>query len=48
MLPSQYLDLDDYEKAFVIASIKIKGENDKRAQDDAKKGKKSSPKKKGR
>jgi hypothetical protein len=32
MLPSQYLSLDKEEKAFVIASIQIKLENDKKKQ----------------
>lgn len=30
MLPSEYLALDRYEKAFIIASIKVKMEDDKK------------------
>ena len=42
MLPSQYLALPKEEKAFLIASIKIKMENDKKEADKikARKGKK--------
>jgi hypothetical protein len=29
MLPNQYLKLNRYEKAFIIAAINIKTENDK-------------------
>jgi hypothetical protein len=37
MLPSQYLNLDRCEKAFVIASIQIKTENEKKQADKMKK-----------
>lgn len=37
MLPSQYMKLDRLEKAFVIASIQIKTENDKKKANEAKK-----------
>ena len=41
MLPSQFTSLDDNEKAFIIASIKVKIEDEKKEQDKAKrKGKK--------
>jgi hypothetical protein len=33
MLPSQFIALDDNEKAFIIASIKIKIEDEKKEQD---------------
>jgi hypothetical protein len=36
MLPSQYLSLDRNEKAFVIASIQIKTENEKKQADKMK------------
>jgi hypothetical protein len=36
MLPSQFLELDRRERAFVIASIDIKVENDKKEADKAK------------
>jgi hypothetical protein len=40
-LPSQFLALDRREKAFVVASIQIKMENDKKeAKEAARKGKK--------
>ncbi len=32
MLPSQYMNLDDEEKAFVIAAIQVKIESDKKKQ----------------
>lgn len=32
MLPSQYMNLDEEEKAFVIAAIQIKIENDRKKQ----------------
>jgi hypothetical protein len=37
MLPSQYSSLDRHEKAFVIASIQIKIENEKKQADKMKK-----------
>ena len=40
MLPSQFVGLEDNEKAFVIASIKLKIEEDKKQQSKMKKGKK--------
>lgn len=36
MMPSQYLSLDRYEKAFVIASIQIKIKNEKDEADKMK------------
>jgi hypothetical protein len=43
-LPSYFLELDEQEKAFVVASIKVKMENDKKREKEmerkAKKGKK--------
>lgn len=36
MLPSQYLSLDQREKAFIVASIQIKIDNDKKAAAKAK------------
>jgi hypothetical protein len=36
MLPSQFLDLDRRERAFVIASIDIRVEKDKKAAEQAK------------
>ena len=39
--PSEFLEMDDYEKAFVIASIQIKCEEDaKQAKEIEKQGKK--------
>ena len=42
-MPSQFLAMDEAEKAFVIAAIDIKAENDKRKEKEikrnAKKGK---------
>lgn len=35
MLPSVFISLDDNEKAFVIASIKVKIEDEKKEQDKA-------------
>lgn len=35
-MPSEYAALDSQEKAFVIAAIQIKAENDRKAQRDAK------------
>jgi hypothetical protein len=40
MLPSVFVDLEINEKAFVIASIKLKIEEDKKQQAKLKKGKK--------
>ena len=37
MLPSQYLALDRREKAFIIASINLKREAEKKEQDKMKK-----------
>jgi hypothetical protein len=37
MLPSQYLNLDRYEKAFIIGAIQIKTENEKKQADKMKK-----------
>lgn len=37
MLPSQYIKLDRCEKAFIIAAIQIKTENDKNKAKNAKK-----------
>lgn len=37
MLPNEYLALDRYEKAFVIASIQVKTEKDKKEADKLKK-----------
>lgn len=37
MLPSQYLNLDEEEKAFVIAAIQIKIDNDKKKQKELEK-----------
>ncbi len=37
MLPSQFLELEENEKAFVIASIKLKLEADKKAKKEAEK-----------
>lgn len=37
ILPSQYLALDRYERAFVIASIQVKIESDKKQEKEAKK-----------
>jgi hypothetical protein len=34
MLPSQFLSLDKYEKAFIVAAIEIKVEEDKKKQKD--------------
>lgn len=34
MLPSQYMNLDQEEKAFVIAAIQIKIESDKKRQNE--------------
>jgi len=34
ILPSQYLELDDNEKAFIIASIEIRNEAEKKKQKD--------------
>jgi len=34
--PHEYLDLPDKEKAFVIASIQIKAEDDKKQEDKMK------------
>lgn len=39
MLPSTFCELDSYEKAFVIASIDIKIENDKKESKKIKKKK---------
>ncbi len=33
MLPSQYVGLDEYEKAFVIASIQVKIEGEKKQRE---------------
>ena len=41
MLPSQYLALDRYEKAFIVAAVRIKQENDEK---EAKKIKKANKK----
>lgn len=38
MLPSQFLNLDRYEKAFVIASIDVRVEREKREADSIKSG----------
>jgi hypothetical protein len=40
MLPSQFVNLDPYEKAFIIASIDIKAENDKKERKKAQSKKK--------
>jgi hypothetical protein len=32
ILPSVFLELDEQEKAFVVASIKVKMENDKKKE----------------
>ncbi len=37
ILPSQFLEFDDNEKAFLIASLKIKTENEKKAMAKSKK-----------
>lgn len=42
MLPSQYLALDRYEKAFVIASIQVKIDAEKKAEKKVKKAGKGS------
>jgi hypothetical protein len=39
MLPSQFLALDKYERAFVVAAIEIKMENEKKQQSKQKKPK---------
>ena len=36
MLPSEFTNLDDNEKAFIIASIRVKIEDEKKEQDKAK------------
>ncbi len=36
MLPSVFLGLDEQEKAFVVASVKIKMENDKKREKELK------------
>lgn len=41
MLPSDFLNLDRHEKAFVIAAIQVKAKKD---EDEAKKAKKSKKK----
>nr|DAD79130.1 MAG TPA: hypothetical protein [Siphoviridae sp. ctsDY37]DAF96038.1 MAG TPA: hypothetical protein [Siphoviridae sp. cteLB10] len=33
MMPSTYINLDEYEKAFIIAAIQIKVENEKKEND---------------
>lgn len=45
ILPSQFLELDEAEKAFIVAAIKVKMENDRKkekeiAKKKPKKGKK--------
>ena len=37
MLPSQFLELDEQEKAFIVAAIKMKLENDKKKERELKK-----------
>lgn len=37
MLPSQFISLDENERAFVIAAIQIKLENDKKKQKELEK-----------
>jgi hypothetical protein len=37
MLPSQFISLDENERAFVIAAIQIKMENDKKKQKEMEK-----------
>lgn len=37
ILPSQFLELDEQEKAFIIAAIKLKLENDKKKAKEMKK-----------
>lgn len=37
ILPSQFMELEEEEKAFVIASIKLKIEADKKAKKEAEK-----------
>lgn len=37
MLPSQFLELDEREKAFVIAAIRIKLDNDRKRERELKK-----------
>lgn len=39
MLPSEYLALDMHEKAFIIASINLKREAEKKEQDKIKRSK---------
>lgn len=39
MLPSQFLELDRQEKAFIIASINLKREAEKREEDKIKRQK---------
>lgn len=34
-MPSVFLDMDDHEKAFICAAIKIKTENDKKEKKKA-------------
>lgn len=41
MLPSLFTSLEDNEKAFIIASIKVKLEDEKKEQDKAKRKGKS-------
>ncbi|HAB60565.1 MAG TPA: hypothetical protein DCE48_07655 [Lachnospiraceae bacterium] len=36
ILPSEFINLDDNEKAFVIASIRVKIEDEKKEQEKAK------------
>jgi len=37
MLPSQYINLDQEEKAFIIAAIQIKAENDRKKKKEIEK-----------
>lgn len=41
ILPSQYIELDKQEKAFIIAAIQIKAENDKKKAREAKRMRKA-------
>ena len=37
ILPSQFLELDEQEKAFIVAAIRIKLDNDKKKEKELKK-----------
>lgn len=45
ILPSVFLDMDEQEKAFVIASIELKAEHDKKEKKKQKQGQRKNTKK---